>query len=91
VVPITCLKFAIDYNNNYEYTINITTALSLSVPGGNIAAAWAAMKALGEEGYMTKARELMLVTDKIKARIRSIQVSCVSMFVNKMPALNALK
>ena len=59
----------------------------MSAPGGNIAAAWAAMKALGEEGYMKKARELMLVTDKMKARIRSIQVSCVSMFVNKMPAL----
>ncbi|WAR16693.1 SGPL-like protein [Mya arenaria] len=37
-------------------------------PGGNIAAAWAAMKALGEDGYMRKAKELMLVTDKMKEK-----------------------
>ncbi|KAH9488384.1 Sphingosine-1-phosphate lyase 1 [Bulinus truncatus] len=40
--------------------------------GGNIAAAWAAMNSLGEEGYMAKAKHLMDVTDRIKEGIASI-------------------
>ncbi|XP_052249440.1 uncharacterized protein LOC127857120 [Dreissena polymorpha] len=46
-------------------------------PGGNIASAWAAMKALGESGYMAKAREIMDITDKMKARITSIRGLCL--------------
>ncbi|KAH3709466.1 uncharacterized protein LOC127858788 [Dreissena polymorpha] len=46
-------------------------------PGGNIASAWAAMKALGESGYMGKAREIMDITDKMKARITSIKGLCL--------------
>ncbi|XP_064597644.1 uncharacterized protein LOC135464085 [Liolophura sinensis] len=41
-------------------------------PGGNIAASWAAMRALGEEGYMSKAKELMEATIKLKDGIRKI-------------------
>lgn len=42
-------------------------------PGGNIAAAWAAMKALGQDGYMNKAKLLMDVTVKMIKRIKNIQ------------------
>ena len=42
--------------------------------GGNIAAAWAALKALGQDGYKARARELMDTTDKMKAGIKKIRV-----------------
>ena len=45
--------------------------------GGNIAASWAAIKSLGEEGYIRKAKELMDVTTKIKDKIKEIPVSTV--------------
>ena len=51
-----------------------TLKASILFQGGNIASAWAAMKALGESGYMAKAREIMDITDKMKARITSIKV-----------------
>ena len=43
--------------------------------GGNIAASWAAIKSLGEEGYMTRAKALMEMTEKIKNKIKNIAVS----------------
>jgi sphinganine-1-phosphate aldolase len=43
-----------------------------SRPGGAIAAAWAIMNHLGEEGYMRMARETQDCANKIKATIRSI-------------------
>lgn len=46
-------------------------------PGGNIAAAWAAMKALGTEGYMEKAKALMDTTTKMTSRIREIKGLCI--------------
>ncbi|KAL4218090.1 hypothetical protein ACF0H5_022826 [Mactra antiquata] len=42
-------------------------------PGGNIAAAWAAMKALGEDGYMAKAKSLMDITTKMINKIKTIE------------------
>nr|KAG5710808.1 hypothetical protein BaRGS_026959 [Batillaria attramentaria] len=41
-------------------------------PGANIAAAWASLKALGEDGFMAKARELMDITDTLKAGVQKI-------------------
>jgi len=41
-------------------------------PGGNIAAAWAAMMALGVDGYVDKARQLMDITDRLKTGIAGI-------------------
>ena len=41
-------------------------------PGGPIAAAWAVMQYLGEEGYLRVARESLDVTDKILRGIREI-------------------
>lgn len=46
--------------------------------GGNIAAAWAAIKALGQDGYINRARELMATTDKMKDRIKTILVKIYS-------------
>ncbi|XP_021344267.1 sphingosine-1-phosphate lyase-like, partial [Mizuhopecten yessoensis] len=40
---------------------------------GNIAAAWASMMALGVDGYMERARELMATTDKLKQGVAKIQ------------------
>ncbi|KAK7091633.1 uncharacterized protein [Littorina saxatilis] len=41
-------------------------------PGANIAAAWASMLALGEEGYMSKAKELMDITASLKEGVQKI-------------------
>ena len=41
-------------------------------PGGSIAGAWAALKAIGEDGYLEMAKVTMDVTNKIRAAIESI-------------------
>jgi sphinganine-1-phosphate aldolase len=41
-------------------------------PGGAIAAAWAVMHYLGEEGYLDNARRILATTDKLLAGIRAI-------------------
>ncbi len=41
-------------------------------PGGVIAAAWAVMTYLGEEGYLTRARAVMAARDKIRAGVEAI-------------------
>ena len=46
----------------------------LTFPGGNIAAAWAALRAMGENGYMDMAAKLMELTTTLKQRIQDIQV-----------------
>lgn len=40
--------------------------------GGSIAAAWVSMRALGVDGYTTKAKDLMETTDKLKKGIAEI-------------------
>lgn len=42
-------------------------------PGGNIAASWVAIRALGEDGYMKRAKELMDATDRLKEGVRQIE------------------
>lgn len=42
-------------------------------PGGAIAAAWAVMNYLGEEGYLELARRAMSATDKITRGVRAIE------------------
>jgi len=42
-------------------------------PGGSIAGAWAALKAIGMDGYLEMATATMEVTKKIKAAVDSIQ------------------
>lgn len=41
--------------------------------GGNIAASWVAIRALGEDGYMKRAKELMDATDRLKEGVRQIE------------------
>lgn len=41
-------------------------------PGGAIAAAWAALHALGEDGYLERARQTIAATDELVAGIRAI-------------------
>lgn len=41
-------------------------------PGGSIAGAWAALKAIGEDGYLEMAKVTMDVTNQIRAAIESI-------------------
>lgn len=48
----------------------------MSLLGGNIGAAWAAMQHLGEDGYMKKAEELMATTQKLIEGIKMIPVKC---------------
>ncbi len=41
-------------------------------PGGSIAAAWAAMKSMGQEGYLNLAKEIMTVRDRYLEGLKSI-------------------
>jgi sphinganine-1-phosphate aldolase len=52
--------------------IYVSPSSSGSRSGGLTASTWAAMVYLGEEGYMTAAREMMRVADKIKQGIDDI-------------------
>lgn len=52
--------------------IYASPAMAGTRPGGAIAAAWAALHALGEEGYLARARQTMEATDALVAGIRAI-------------------
>lgn len=41
-------------------------------PGGPIAAAWAALRSLGEEGYLALARETVIAVDELRAGVTAI-------------------
>ena len=49
--------------------------IALSRAGGNIAASWATLKHLGQNGYMKIAEELMDTTNKLKEGISKIPVT----------------
>nr|XP_026692289.1 uncharacterized protein LOC100175941 [Ciona intestinalis]XP_026692290.1 uncharacterized protein LOC100175941 [Ciona intestinalis] len=42
-------------------------------PGGHLAAAWVALRAMGQDGYIDMARKLMETTEKMKEGVRSIE------------------
>ncbi|XP_078620372.1 sphingosine-1-phosphate lyase-like [Branchiostoma floridae x Branchiostoma japonicum] len=48
-----------------------------SRPGGNIAAAWAVLKAMGEDGYMKTAREVMETTQFMISNVKNIPGLCI--------------
>lgn len=48
--------------------------LLILIQGGSIAAAWVSMRALGVDGYTSKAKDLMETTDKLKKGIAEIDV-----------------
>jgi len=52
-------------------------SMSGTRPGGNIAAAWATLRALGEEGYMEMAAKLMVITKKMIDGVNLIDGLCV--------------
>eukprot|EP00004_Rigifila_ramosa_P010677 TRINITY_DN2263_c0_g1_i2.p1 TRINITY_DN2263_c0_g1~~TRINITY_DN2263_c0_g1_i2.p1 ORF type:complete len:454 (-),score=115.89 TRINITY_DN2263_c0_g1_i2:29-1390(-) len=49
----------------------VSPSMTGSRPGGNIASSWAVMRAMGESGYIDLAKQLMNVTEKIKAAVKS--------------------
>ncbi len=60
-----------EYHDRYRF----------SVAGGNIAAAWAALKVMGKSGYMDMAKKLMDTTVRLKEGINAIPVSNFSVHV----------
>lgn len=42
--------------------------------GGNIASSWAALRSMGEDGYMHIAKQLMDATNTLKSAIGEIKV-----------------
>ena len=54
-------------------------------PGGNIAAAWVALKAMGQDGYMKTAKTLMETTIKLKDAIKQIPVSFLALALVTSP------
>ncbi|HMF34494.1 MAG TPA: hypothetical protein VKK79_23935 [Candidatus Lokiarchaeia archaeon] len=52
--------------------IYISPGMSGTRRGGNIAEAWAALKALGSDGYLEAARIIKMASDKIQAGINAI-------------------
>lgn len=57
---------------NWPGGIFASPAILGTRPGGSIAAAWAAMRALGEEGYLENARISMETTEKLMKGIEAI-------------------
>lgn len=52
--------------------IYFSSTLAGSRPGGLVAAAWATLISLGEEGYLAMARSLLETTDRLRAGVRGI-------------------
>ncbi|KAL8584204.1 hypothetical protein ACOMHN_034890 [Nucella lapillus] len=52
--------------------MNNAVSAPITIPGANIAAAWASLQCLGEDGFMQRARELMDLTDRLKHGIHQI-------------------
>ncbi|MCF6237449.1 MAG: aspartate aminotransferase family protein [Candidatus Marinimicrobia bacterium] len=63
-------QFFID--ENWPGGVFASPALLGTRPGGSFAAAWAAMHALGEQGYRENARQIMDVTGELQAGIKAI-------------------
>ena len=47
-----------------------------NVTGGIMAASWAILKCMGQDGYLDMARKLMAVTDYLKREINAMEVEC---------------
>lgn len=66
------LKHQMFVYENWPGGIFASPALLGTRPGGSIAAAWAAMMALGEAGYLENARQAMTATEKLIAGVNAI-------------------
>ena len=58
---------------NWPGGVFASPALLGTRPGGAIAAAWAVLQILGESGYMTMARETMVITKTLQNKIEEIE------------------
>ena len=58
----------------HVYIMCTLTPHLTSCAGANIAASWAALRSLGEDGYMQKAEQLMKTTLAMEEGVDSIQV-----------------
>ena len=59
---------------------NYVRSLCTSVfTGGTIAASWTALMAVGQDGYMKMAKDLMEVTEFLKNEINSIEVRMIKL------------
>ncbi len=66
------MKHQFFVDENWPGGVFGSPALLGTRPGGAFAAAWAAMHALGKDGYSKNAREIMEVTEKLKNGINAI-------------------
>ncbi|MHA1732115.1 MAG: pyridoxal phosphate-dependent decarboxylase family protein [Promethearchaeota archaeon] len=66
------LKHQFFAETDWSGGIYISPSMSGTRRGGNIAEAWAAMKAMGADGYLEAARKIKEASDKIKAGINAI-------------------
>jgi sphinganine-1-phosphate aldolase len=57
---------------NWPGGVFASPALLGTRPGGSIAAAWAALQAMGQEGYLDQARQIMETTRRLKKGIAAI-------------------
>jgi len=69
---IDILKYQLFVYENWPGGIFASPALLGTRPGGSIAAAWAAMTALGEDGYLKIAKEIMETTQRLQSGVNAI-------------------
>lgn len=69
---VDLLKHQLFVYENWPGGIFASPALLGTRPGGSIAAAWAAMQAMGQEGYLHHARTIMETTTQLRQGIEAI-------------------
>ncbi len=76
-----------------EWTGGIYASPSVSGtrPGGSIAAAWAILNYLGEEGYMRIAKGVMKATEKVKAKVTSLEDKGIAVISDPELSLVSIK
>jgi sphinganine-1-phosphate aldolase len=67
------LKHQFFVSTNWPGGIYASPSMPGTRPGGPIAAAWAAMQALGEEGYLALAKDTMEAVEALKAGVAGIE------------------
>jgi len=69
IIKVSFVRVA--FKSNETYTCNV----HLCDTGGIIAASWAILKCMGQDGYLDMARKLMAVTDHLKREINAMEVN----------------
>ncbi len=68
----TLRRYQLFVSTDWSGGIYASPTMAGTRPGGVIAAAWAVMNYLGEEGYLTRANAVMQVRDRIKVGVEAI-------------------